>query len=198
MNRNARWNVIFPSLAAVLTTLVVASPPARAQVVKPFKITGEGVGPEGLPLPGQPPRPHWIIGNATHLGRHYGEGTVQTDSANVEPDGRITGEFGSGSPFVFTAANGDTLTCVYGRELFGASQEGTFELIPLPDLGPGIYMAYWIAEFVPQPELCTGKFAGISGKWVMYAVSEPFLLGSSAPVGYSWEGEGKLTFRQGK
>ena len=45
-----------------------------------IKITGAGVGPSGLPLPGQNPRMHWIVGEATHLGHHYGEGTVRTDA----------------------------------------------------------------------------------------------------------------------
>ena len=48
---------------------------------------------------------HWIVGEATHLGRHYGEGTVRTDSAAFDPaTGTIVGQFGSGSPFVFVAA----------------------------------------------------------------------------------------------
>ena len=53
---------------------------------KPFKISGQGVGPTGLPLPGQTPRSHWIVGEATELGRHYGEGTVRTDSAAFDPN----------------------------------------------------------------------------------------------------------------
>jgi hypothetical protein len=31
----------------------------------------------------------------------------------------------------------------------------------------------------------------------MYAYSDPFVLGSSDSVDYSWEGEGQLTFRKG-
>lgn len=182
-------------LTTVVALLTVACHSAEAQV-KPFKITGAGVAPEGLPLPGQAPRPHWIVGNATHLGRHYGEGTVQTDTATFNPDGSISGEFGSGEPFVFTGANGDILSCEYGRTEFGASTPGTFELVPVGP--PGFYMAFFIAEFVPVSAECTGKFAGVTGSWVMYAVTEPFLLGSTDPIDYSWEGNGALKFTKGK
>jgi hypothetical protein len=187
-------------LAALAAILALACPTAEAQV-KPFKITGEGVGPGGLPLPGQPARYHWVLGNATHLGQHCGEGTVQTDSADLDlAVGLITGTFGSGDPFVFTGANGDKLVCYYGRTQFGASEPGSFELVILDILDDGslIVEANWIAEFVPQPDQCTGKFAGVTGSWIMYAWSEPFILGSYDPVYYAWEGEGKLEFRQGK
>ena len=105
MIRSARCHVLMFSLIALIVGLAPATAPVQAQVVKPFKITGEGVGPFGLPLPGQEPREHWIVGEATHLGRHYGEGAVRTDAAVVDSQaGRITGEFGSGSPFVFVGA----------------------------------------------------------------------------------------------
>lgn len=184
-------------LTAAVAVFVVLPGNADAQV-KPFKISGAGVGPIGLPLPGQDARPHWIIGKATHLGRHYGEGSVQTDVNNfvAHDDGRFTGEFGGGSPFVFTGANGDILSCEYGRTEFGASTPGTFELVPTGD--PGMYVAWFIAEFVPVSADCTGKFKGVTGSWVMYAVTEPFLLGSDEPVNYSWEGKGKLNFKKGK
>jgi hypothetical protein len=68
-----RWNVVVPSLAAPLASLVVTGAPARAQVVKPFRITGQGGGPLGLPLPGQPARPHEIAGQATHLNSSFPE-----------------------------------------------------------------------------------------------------------------------------
>lgn len=184
-------------LAAAFAVLVLLSHSADAQL-KPFKISGAGVGPIGLALPGQPARPHWIVGNATHLGRHYGEGSFQADVNNLvfHGDGRITGEFGSGSPFVFTGADGDILSCQYGRTAFGASTPGTFEMVPTGD--PGMYVAYFIAEFVPVSADCTGKFAGVTGSWVMYAVTEPFLLGSDDPLYYSWEGDGALNFKKGK
>jgi hypothetical protein len=144
---------------------------------------------------------HWIVGEATHLGRHYGEGRVQTDTAIPDLEkGQITGEFGSGSAFVFVGANGDRLVTWYGRTDHGASEPGTFILTIVgvaPD-GNMIVQAQWIAEFVAVPEESTGKFAGVTGSWIMYARSEPFILGSDDPVSYSWEGEGELTFRRGR
>lgn len=87
--------------------------------VKPFK-SGSGVAPEGLPLPGQEPREHNIVGDA--LGRYTGTDKVQTDSAAFNPDmGTIEGEFGGGCAYTFVAANGDKLVCWYGRTDHGAA-----------------------------------------------------------------------------
>jgi hypothetical protein len=55
-------------LATLVATLVIAGNSANAQV-KPFKIVGAGIGPEGFALPGQAPRSHWAVGTATHLGK---------------------------------------------------------------------------------------------------------------------------------
>ena len=60
------------------------------------------------------------------------------------------------------------------------------------------YVSWFIAEFVPVSADCTGKFAGVTGSWIMYAVSEPFLLGSTEPINYSWEGNGQLNFKKGR
>src|SRR5262249_37798435 len=145
--------------------------PGQVQAqVKPFKIKGAGTGPLGLPLHKQDPRPHWIVGEATHLGRHYGEGTVETDSAVFDPTtGKIVGEFGGGSPFVFHGANGDQLVTWYGRVEHGASKPGSFELTILGTTADGdlIVQALWIAEFVAVPDESTGKFAGVTGSWVV-------------------------------
>ncbi len=197
MFRSPQWTRITIPLAAVVAALALACGSALAQD-KPFEISGAGVGPGGLPLPGQAPGEHWAIGEATFLGRYFGEGTVQTDSAYVDPiTGHIVGEFGSGSPFVFTAANGDELVCWYGRTDHGATQPGTFDLtiVGMTADGSLLVMAQWIAEFVPDPDECTGRFVGVTGGWVMYAwTTEPFVLGSDDPVYYAWEGEGSLTF----
>ena len=186
-------------VSAALLSFVTGE--AQAQIVQPFKICGSGVGPAGLPLPGQPARPHWVVGTATHLGHHYGEGTVQTLSVDpVSPPGTITGRFGSGSPFVFTGANGEKLVCDYGDQP-DSDASGTFKLTILdvlgtwPDGSPILLVkALWIADFVVNPSLSTGKFAGANGSWVMYARSEPFVLGSDGPVLFRWHGEGKLKF----
>lgn len=182
-------------VAALVALSALACASAQAQV-KPFKITGGGIAPLGLPLPGQDARQHWSVGTATHLGKYTGDGTVATDSAGPGPaPGTISGEFGSGSPYVFTAANGDKLVCVYGRTAFGAAEPGTFELtiVGVED-GNLIVTAEFVAEFVVQPDDCTGRFAGTTGSWIMYASTEPFVLGSDDPIAYTWEGEGELTF----
>jgi hypothetical protein len=196
-----RTHPLAPVVLAAVTALALAGP-ARAQV-KPFKITGVGVGTRGLPLPGQDPRPHWVIGEATHLGRHYGEGTIRTDSVNFEhlDEGIITGQFGAGSPFTFYGANGEKLVTWYGRTDHGATKPGSYTLTIVDfDAASGmpIVEAEFIAEFVVVPDQSTGKFAGATGSWVMYALTEPFVLGSDDPVGYWWDGQGKLTFRPGR
>jgi hypothetical protein len=185
-------------LTACATLLALACFKGEVQA-DTFKITGSGVAPFALPLPGQEPRPHTAEGNATFLGRYTGAGTIKTDSAVFDPvTGHITGEFGSASPFVFKKANGDQLACNYGRTDLGASKPGTFDLTIvdiLPD-GSLVVEALFIAEFVPQADLCTGMFKGITGSWIMIAVTEPFILGSSNPTKYSWQGKGSLTLEE--
>lgn len=187
MIRRSRWNAGVSSLIALVAVFALVCPAAHAQV-KPFKIIGAGIGPHGLPPPGQPPRPHWAIGNATHLGRYYGQGSVQTLTALPDGHDGYTGTFQSGVPFVFVAANGDVLACDYGRV---SGDPGTFTLTPV---GDGTFIAHWVAEFVPVPAQCTGMFAGVTGGWTMYAVSEPLVSGLDQPLAYSWQGEGSLTF----
>jgi hypothetical protein len=46
------------------------------------------------------------------------------------------------------------------------------------------------------PGSSTGQFEGVTGSWVMYAFTEPFVLGSDDPIQYWWEGEGQLTYRR--
>lgn len=201
MIRNVRWF----AAVAVVAMMMLAAASAQAQV-KPFKITGGGIAPDGLPLPGQEGRHHLSVGTATHLGKYTGDGTVATDSAEFNAGtGTIQGEFGSGIPYTFTAANGDKLVCIYGRAAGNpaagehpASEPGTFELTIVESTPDGLVVtAAFVAEFVVQPELCTGRFKGVTGSWIMYAFTEPFLLGSSEPIVYTWEGEGELKFPQG-
>ena len=196
MLHSAQWKAVGAPLVALAAMFTLACGDAAAQE-RAFRVSGAGVGPAGLPLPGQAPRPHWIVGQATHLGRHYGEGAVRTDSAVIDLENRrITGEFGGGAPFVFIAANEDRLVTWYGRTDHGASRPGVFELTILGMQGDGslIVQAIWIAEFVVVPDESTGRFAGVTGSWVMVAWSLPFVLGSDDPVYYAWEGEGRLTF----
>lgn len=165
----------------------------------PFKIKGGGIAPTGLPLPGQAPRIHPSSGNATHLGKYSGIGAVQTDSAAFNPDtGKIEGEFGSGTAYTFTAANGDDLVTWYGRTDHGAAAPGTFALTIVGVTGEGtpIVTARFDAEFVIDGAASTGRFAGASGSWIMIAETEPFVLGSSDPLVYTWEGEGRINLKK--
>ncbi|HWE38713.1 MAG TPA: hypothetical protein VG406_19350 [Isosphaeraceae bacterium] len=196
----SRRKAVASSAIAVMAALVLSGTRAQAQVAKPFKIKGHGIATTGLPLPGEAPREHWSVGEATHLGRYFGDGTVETFTA--VPDfskGIIAGDFGGGSPYVFDGQGGNRLVTWYGRTDHGASEPGTFTLDILGMLPDGslIVQAHFIAEFVAQPDESTGTFAGVTGSWIMYADSDPFILGSSDPTPYSWEGEGELTFRRG-
>ncbi|MGD9856453.1 MAG: hypothetical protein AB7U20_16020 [Planctomycetaceae bacterium] len=180
---------------ALLATIA----PAGAQVTKPFKIKGGGVAPEGLRPPGEVTT-HLIEGTATHLGKHTGVGTF--DIYTFAPDDPVSptffsGTFGSHDPCVFVGANGDELVCYYGRPDKGASDVGTYVLTIVGATGDGapIVVGDFYAEFVVQPE-STGKFAGATGSWIMHAQTDPFVLGSSDPVNYQWNGETKLTFNK--
>jgi hypothetical protein len=185
------------ALVVCVSALTLTQGRADAQS-EPFKIWGGGEGPDGLPLPGEPARPHWSVGGGTRLGKYNGYGYVETDSATFNADGTITGNFGSAGPYLFTGEDGDVLACYYGRTAFGATTPGTFTLVPQPALGEGIYIAYFVAQFVPYDPACTGKFAGVSGGWTMYAMSGPFLLGSSETLSYVWWGAGTLRFARGR
>lgn len=182
---------------AAMALIAVAGGNAAA-IDTPFKITGGGVAPTGLPLPGQAPRSHWSAGTATHLGNYTGDGAVQTDSAAFNPEtGTIQGEFGSGTAYTFIAANGDKLVTWYGRTDHGAQQPGQVEAVILGATGDGflVVQAHWIAEFVIDGDASTGRFAGATGSWIMDAYSEPFVLGSSDPLVYTWEGEGRISLK---
>jgi hypothetical protein len=182
------------AILAVCVFAIVAVPRQAEAQTTPFWINGGGYGPKGLPLPGQPPRLHWATGWGTGLGFYMGVGEVQTDTATFHANGDITGEFGSPVAFRFVGSSGDVLACYYGNTDFGAKHPGTFELIPV---GIGVFIAHFVAEFVPYLPECTGKFAGVSGSWTMFAWTEPFVLGSTEPVAYRWDGFGRLTFGGG-
>jgi len=197
MLRSFQFRLALAPLAALLAFSTFGREPVQGDVA--FKISGDGVGLNGLPLPGQPARSHQTVGQATHLGRYTADGTVKTDSAVIDfANGVITGEFGSGSPYVFTAADGSKLATWYGRTDHGASTPGTFTLTIL---GPGTgglgiaVQAHWIAEFVIDPAASTGRFRGATGSWIMDAYSEPFVLGSDDPVYYSWSGQGRIKLK---
>jgi hypothetical protein len=112
-------------------------------------------------------------------------------------DGKLGGTFGSGpGGFSFVAANGDVLATNYGRTgKGGAKAPGTVTLtiVGLDGMLP-VVTAEFVAEFVVDGAGSTGRFSGVTGSWVMYARTAPFTLGSTDPVVYTWEGEGRLTY----
>lgn len=190
-NRFRRISTFVPALALV-AALGLSARSAEAQT-RPFHITGEGFATQGLPLPGQPARPHWAVGEASYLGAYYGEGTVETNTAVPQPNGNIDGLFKSGQPFVFTNAHGEKLVTNYGQTAAG-DPIGTFELIPVPGAGIGFYRANFIATFVIDGAQSTGRFAGAKGSWKMYAYTVPFPLGSTVSTYYWWHGTGTIAF----
>ena len=185
-------------LTAAVAVLVLAGG-AVAQT-KPFAIAGVGTGPQGLPFPGQPARSHNIVGVATHLGLHTGAGELLNDSIDsfdLEA-GVITGKF-HGS-FTFERMNGDKLVCDYGNTAKGAALPGeyTITVVGVTEGGALIVTAFFVAEFVVDPVQSTGKLKGVTGSWIMYAQTGPFVLGSSDSLDYGWVGEGTLTFPKKK
>lgn len=178
------------SLVTVAASLAL-SPSAEAQV-KPFKITGGGIASQGIPVVPGTPAPHWATGHATELGNYYGEGQFQL----LAFTGPATATFSSASDFVFVAANGDKLAFTYGDPANGAIQPGQVEL---SYVGDGQFVAVFVAEFNSVVAKCTGRFANvIGGSFIMVATTEPFVLGATDPVGYTWEGDGRIEFKAGE
>jgi hypothetical protein len=180
------------SVAFLTTVVAVLTLACRADAqVKPFEVTGGGLA-EYIPTKVHEPVFHFAVGVATELGKYYGEGKVQLDQFTSA----TTADFSSAVPFVFTAANGDQLAFTYGDTNNGAKQPGEVTLYPV---GGGEFVAVWVAEFNPVPELSTGRFAKvIDGSFTMVAVNEPFVLGAHDPVEYTWQGDGWIEFSQGK
>jgi hypothetical protein len=123
MFRILRPNAAIAPLAALGALLALACPRAEAQV-KPFKVTGGGVAPNGLSLVPGTPTPHWAVGEATELGKYYGAGNEQL----LKLTSPTTADFSSYGPFVFVAANGDKLAFTYGDTSNGAKQSGKVTL----------------------------------------------------------------------
>jgi len=174
------------SLIALAVVLTVATLPADAQV-KPFKISGAGIAPQGLSMNPADASPHCAVGVATHLGKYYGEGFLKITGPgpNLNP---LQASFSSAPEFTFAAANGDLLVCTYGK--------GGTGLATLTPVGK-CFTARFVAEFNPDPTKSTGRFKGVTGSWIMIAQSGPFTFVSptnTSPFAYSWHGEGTLTF----
>lgn len=171
----------------LVAIVAVACAPAQAQV-KPMKITGGGFAPFGVSLAPGVTRPHTVVGNATHLGKHSGLGMFQITG----PDpGRnpLKARFSSAPVVTFVAANGDKLVCTYGAG-------GTGEVTLTPHV-TGEFTARFVAEFKSVPASSTGRFEGVTGSWIMIANSSAFTLASltdTTPFTFTWQGEGTLTF----
>jgi hypothetical protein len=187
--------LIKKSVPVVAVLVLMAGVSARAQAqVKPFKISGGGPAPEGIFLTPHTPGIHYATGQATELGRYSCVGMFQLLGYNSP----TVATFSSAPYCVFTAANGDILTCTYGDVGNGADEPGIVTLTPV---GDGSFTAVFVAEFNPVPALCTGRFAKVTGgSWIMVAKSAPFFLlaTQTTPFNYTWEGEGELEFGKGK
>lgn len=185
MNRNS-WLRSIVSLVA-LAVLSMAVPRADAQV-KPFKIKGGGLAPNGVSLVPGVAVPHWAVGEANELGKYYGDGFFQITGPAPVPN-PLQASFSSAPYFTFAAANGDLLVVTYGK--------GGTGLVTLTPVGPGAFTARFVAEFNPVPDKCTGRFQGVTGSWIMIAQSSTFTFVSptnTSAFTYSWQGEGTLTF----
>ena len=80
-----RWEAVAPHLVALVAGLAVRPPRRMPRSSNPSRSRARASGPAACRSRPGPPRTHWIVGEATHLGRHYGEGTVQTDSVDLDP-----------------------------------------------------------------------------------------------------------------
>jgi hypothetical protein len=162
----------------------------------PFKITGGGPAPNGLPLVPGGTGPHSATGKATQLGKYTGEGTFEMGSLNISPTGAVTGTFQG--TMVFVAANGDRLAFVYG-----AGTSGVFTGQMSAD-GTAVENVEFDAIFTPDPANSTGRFAQVTGGgFRMIAKAESISLisavqGFTAPFDYTWSGEGTLEYGKGK
>jgi hypothetical protein len=190
MSQKARTVGLF----AFALLLAVSHGAARAQVVKPFQISGGGPAPDGISLIPNTAVVHYATGQATELGRYSCEGMFQLLGFNSATVATF-----SSAPFcVFTAANGDVLTCTYGVVANGAAGPG---VVTLTQVSPTSYTARFVAEFNPVPAMCTGRFANlISGSFIMVAQSTPFSFEGdhTSAFNYTWEGNGSLEFGKGR
>jgi hypothetical protein len=180
--------------AAVLPGTAAAAQANDSRVV-PFKITGGGPAPDGLPLFSTGTAPHQATGTATALGAYTGSGTFELGSLTISATGAVTASF-QGS-FVFVAANGDKLAVTYG-DGFSAVFTGQ-----LSADGTSVTNGKFDAFFTPDPGHSTGRFANvIGGGWEMIAKAPLISListvpGYTAPFNYTWSGEGTLVYGKG-
>lgn len=158
----------------------------------PFKVTGGGSAPGGLPLVPGLSGPHYATGTATELGNYTGQGTFTLGSLQISQTGQVTGTF-HGS-FVFTAANGDQLAFDYGN-----GDTGTITGQLSAD-GSAVTNVTFDALFTPNAAESTGRFANVIGGGFTMIASAPSISlistvpGYTAGFDYTWNGQGMLEF----
>jgi hypothetical protein len=177
------------------TTASASAAPATVQIL-PFKITGGGPAPNGMPLFPGGTVPHSATGTATQLGAYSGAGTFELGTLTISPTGAVSGTFQG--TFVFVAANGDRLAMTYGDGF-----TGTFTGQLSAD-GTAVTGVTFDAIFTPDPANSTGRFADVvGGSFRMIAHADTVSLisdtpGYTAPFDYTWSGEGTLEYRHGQ
>jgi hypothetical protein len=176
-------------------TTALAASNAEMQVL-PFRVTGGGPAPSGIPLTPGVTVPHQATGTGTYLGKYTGEGEFTPGSLSISPTGAVSGTFQG--TFMFVAANGDRLAMTYGD---GFSGRFTGQLSAD---GTAVENLTFDAIFTPDPEHSTGRFASVTGgSFRMIAHVDAVSLissmpGFTAPFDYTWSGEGSLEFSKGK
>lgn len=159
---------------------------------RPFRITGGGLAPMGLPLVPGVTSTFGSTGTATGLGKYTGEGTFTLGSLEISATGAVSGTFQG--TFVFTAANRDQLAVTFG-DGFGGTFTGQ-----LSADGTSVEYVEFDAFFSPDPENSSGRFERVvSGGWRMIAKADSVSLvggapGFTAPFDYSWSGAGTLDY----
>jgi hypothetical protein len=74
----------------------------------------------------------------------------------------------------------------------------TLTIVGVTPTNVPIVQATFVAEFNPLPALCTGRFQRVTGgSFIMVAVTQPFVLGSTTPVAYTWSGDGWIAYSKG-
>ena len=179
--------------ASFASSAVEAGKGASQQRAFPFRISGSGSAPSGLPLESNTTVDYSATGTASGLGRYDGAGSFTLGSLDISAEtGAVSGTFQGA--FVFTAANGDKLAVTYGDGL-----SGVFTGQVSAD-GASVVDVKFDAFFAPDPANSTGRFASVvGGGWQMIAKTDSVSLeggnpGFTAPFDLTWSGTGSLMF----
>ena len=175
--------------ASFASSAVEAGKGASQQRTFPFRISGSGSAPSGLPLESGTTVDYSATGTASGLGRYDGAGSFTLGSLDISAEtGAVSGTFQG--EFVFTAANGDQLAVTYGGVFTGQVSAD----------GASVVDVKFDAFFAPDPANSTGRFASVvGGGWQMIAQTDSVSLeggnqGFTAPFDLTWSGTGSLMF----